>query len=84
MASTLRRLFARLGMTELFIVIAALVFGVLAGGVIVHRLEASPTSSQEQQQQQDEQGQQEQKKPKSHGHAKPAESPEPTDSPESD
>ena len=83
MASTLRRLFARLGMTEIFIVIAALVFGVLAGGVVVHRLEASPTSSQEQQQQ-DEQGQQEQKKPKSHGHAKPAESPEPTDSPESD
>ena len=84
MASTLRRLFARLGMTEIFIVIAALVFGVLAGGVVVHRLEASPTSSQEQQQQQDEQGQQDQKKPKSQGHAKPAESPEPTDSPESD
>ena len=83
MGNALRRLFAQLGITELFIVIAALVFGVLAGGVVVHRLETSPTSSQEQQQQ-DEQGQQEQKKPKSHGHAKPAESPEPTDSPESD
>jgi hypothetical protein len=43
----LRRVIRQLGMTGLVIVIAALVFGVIAGGVFVHRLEASPESSQE-------------------------------------
>jgi hypothetical protein len=47
MGSFLRRLIAQLGMTGLVIVFAALVFGVIAGGVIVHRLEASPAVGQE-------------------------------------
>jgi hypothetical protein len=50
MGSSLRRLIAPLGMTGLVIVFAALVFGVIAGGVIVHRLEFPPTAGQEAQQ----------------------------------
>ena len=72
-------LFRRLGMTGLFIVVAALIFGVLAGGIIVHRLEASPAASSEQQQGETSDRQGEAKK-KSHGHPSkphPAESPDP-------
>ncbi|TMC53109.1 MAG: hypothetical protein E6J20_08535 [Chloroflexi bacterium] len=74
MGNTLRRLFARLGPTGLFIVLAAVIFGVLAGGVVVHRLETSPSASQEQQQEAADQGDQsdktdQAKKPKSNnGH----------------
>lgn len=45
-----RRLFSQLGMSGLIIVLAALVFGILAGGILTHRLEASPSASQEEQQ----------------------------------
>ena len=50
MGSFLRRVIAQLGMTGLIIAAAALIFGALAGGVVVHRLETAPTSNQEAQQ----------------------------------
>jgi Na+/glutamate symporter len=55
MGSPLQRLIARLGMSGLIIVAAALIFGVLAGGVVVHRLETSPAAQEQQQQQQGQQ-----------------------------
>lgn len=72
--------FSRLGMTGLIIVAAALIFGVLAGGVIVHRLEATPVASQSEQQQGESSDRQDEAKKNSHGHSSkphPAESPDP-------
>ncbi len=72
-------LLSRLGMTGLIIVAAALIFGVLAGGIVVHRLEASPTASQSEQQQGESSDRQDEAKQTSHGHSSkphPAESPD--------
>jgi len=75
MGSFFRRLFAQLGMTGLIIVLAALAFGILAGGIVAHRLEASPTASQEEQQSEtsDQKDTKDNGKPKGHGygHTKP-------------
>ena len=81
----MRNFFSRLGLVGASIVVAALVFGVLAGGVIVHRLEASPASSQQHDQQGESSDQQDETQSKpSHGHSKTPHSPEPSDSPEND
>ncbi|HVS47485.1 MAG TPA: hypothetical protein VHJ99_01115 [Candidatus Dormibacteraeota bacterium] len=40
----------RLGMVGAILIATALIFGAIAGGVIVHRLQAAPTASSEQQQ----------------------------------
>lgn len=50
MGSFFRRLFSQLGMTGLVIVLAVLVFGILAGGIVVHRLDTTPAASQSEQQ----------------------------------
>ncbi|HXN90317.1 MAG TPA: hypothetical protein VN906_02425 [Candidatus Sulfotelmatobacter sp.] len=46
----LRSVIRQLGLTGLIIVVAALVFGAIFGGVVAHRLEASPAANQEAQQ----------------------------------
>jgi len=81
MGSFFRRLFAQLGMTGLIIVLAALVFGILAGGIVAHRLEASPAASQSEQQSEtsNQKDENDQGQPKANGHTKPA---HPTESPE--
>ena len=40
-----RNLFHRLGMVGVILVASALIFGALAGGVVVHRLQSPPASS---------------------------------------
>ncbi len=40
-------LFHRLGMVGVILVASALIFGALAGGVIVHRLQSPPASSKQ-------------------------------------
>ena len=89
MGTFLRRLIAQLGVTGLIIVVAALVFGVVAGGVVVHRLEASPAASQEGQQgeasdQKDEGPPKGQGHGHGNGHATGPETTEPQDSQEND
>jgi len=72
-------LLSRLGMTGLIIVGTALIFGVLAGGIVVHRLETSPTASQSEQQQGESSDRQDEPKKNNHSHSSkphPAESPE--------
>ena len=43
-----RNLFHRLGMVGVILVASVLIFGALASGVIVHRLQSPPASSQHQ------------------------------------
>ena len=74
-------LFSRIGITGLSIVAAALIFGVLAGGIVVHRLEASPAASQSEQQQQQGEASDRQDRAKKHGHGHPSK-PHPAESPE--
>lgn len=45
----MRAFFSRLGLTGLSIVVAALIFGALAGGIVVHRLTVTPEASTQQQ-----------------------------------
>jgi hypothetical protein len=42
-----RNVFGRLGMVGVILLVSALLFGALAGGVIIHRLDATPTASNE-------------------------------------
>lgn len=42
-----RNVFGRLGMVGVILLVSALIFGALAGGVIVHRLDTTPTASKE-------------------------------------
>ena len=46
----MRSLFHRLGLVGAILIASALIFGAIAGGVIVHRLQTTPTASSEQQQ----------------------------------
>ena len=41
-------LFHRIGMVGAIVIASALIFGALAGGVIVHRLDTTPSASSEQ------------------------------------
>jgi cytoskeletal protein RodZ len=81
----LRNFFGRLGMVGAFVILAALVFGVLAGGVIVHRLETNPASSQQQhgeaQDQKDKQDNQD-NQDKTRPTSKPSKKPHPAESPD--
>ncbi|HEV2029024.1 MAG TPA: hypothetical protein VGS16_10920 [Candidatus Dormibacteraeota bacterium] len=45
-----RGLLHRLGLVGAILIASALIFGAIAGGVVVHRLQATPTASSEQQQ----------------------------------
>lgn len=45
MRDLVRNLFHQLGMVGVILVASALIFGALAGGVIVHRLQSPPASS---------------------------------------
>jgi hypothetical protein len=45
-----RGVFSRLGMVEVSLLASALLFGALAGGVVVHRLESTPAASNTQEQ----------------------------------
>lgn len=70
-------------MSGLIIVLAALAFGILAGGLVAHRLDTSPTASQEEQQSEasdnKDEGQQ-----KANGHNKPPHPAEAADAQEND
>jgi hypothetical protein len=44
-----RGVFGRLGMAGAILLASALIFGAIAGGVIVHRLESKPSASSTQQ-----------------------------------
>jgi hypothetical protein len=74
-----RGVFDRLGMVGAILVASALIFGAIAGGVVVHRLQATPaaSSTQEQGRNADEQGDgPSNAKPPQHAHLS---SPEPDD-----
>ena len=43
-----RNVFSRLGMVGAILLVSALIFGALAGGVVVQRLNSNPTASSEQ------------------------------------
>ena len=45
-----RGLLHRLGLVGAILIASALIFGAIAGGVVVHRLQATPTASSEHQQ----------------------------------
>ena len=70
-----RGVFGRLGMVGAILLASALIFGAIAGGVVVHRLESTPSASSTQQQgdNADEQGdgQSTHKPAKNHAHASP-------------
>jgi hypothetical protein len=76
-------IFGRLGMVGAILIVSALIFGVIAGGVVVHRLQSAPAASSTQQRgdNPDEQGEghSKQKAPKPPKHAAHP-SPEPDDS----
>ncbi len=44
-----RRLLDRLGMAGAILIASALIFGAIGGGVVVHRLQATPSASSSQQ-----------------------------------
>lgn len=80
-------IFGRLGMVGAILIVSALIFGAIAGGVVVHRLHPAPAASSTQQRgdNADEQGdrQSKQKAPKAPRHAAhPA--PEPDDNQDKD
>jgi hypothetical protein len=76
--------FGRLGMVGAILLASALIFGAIAGGVVVHRLESAPAASTTQQQgdNSDERGdgQSKPKPPKPPKHAAHPSPPEPDDS----
>jgi hypothetical protein len=85
MRDVVTNVFGRLGMVGVILLVSALIFGALAGGVIIHRLDTTPTASNESRQAEKdvEQGdkQSKQSKPPKSNHATqghPA-SPEPDD-----
>jgi uncharacterized membrane protein len=50
MRDVVKNLFHRLGMVGAIVVASALIFGAVASGVIVHRLDTTPSASSEQDQ----------------------------------
>jgi hypothetical protein len=85
-----RSVFGRLGMVGVILLVSALIFGALAGGVIIYRLDATPTASNESRQAEKDvekdDNQSKHSQPSKSNHAKqdhPA-SPEPDDSQDKD
>ncbi|GAC1664682.1 MAG: hypothetical protein PVS2B1_23810 [Candidatus Dormibacteraceae bacterium] len=76
MRDVVTNLFHKLGMTGAIIIASALIFGVVAGGVIVHRLDTTPSASSEQEQGAEaddhakEKGEKQGEKGNGHGHEK--------------
>ena len=60
----------RLGMTGLILVVSLVIFAFLAGGVVIHRLEATPTASSEQQTENDQGESKTKKSNPGQGHSK--------------
>ena len=79
-----RGVFGRLGMVGAILLASALIFGAIAGGVVVHRLQPAPAASSTQQRgdnaEQQGDGQSNQKPPKQAVHP----SPQPEDSQDKD
>jgi hypothetical protein len=48
-----RNVYGRLGMVGVILLVSALIFSALAGGVIIHRLDMTPTASNESAQSED-------------------------------
>ena len=60
-----RNAISRIGIAGLILIVSMVIFALLAGGVVVHRLGTSPTATVEQPDTQDDQG------AKNHGQSKP-------------